>query len=104
MLAGLGMANRSRIQMSQQIFQRLISHASASGVLVPSADQPRWIRRLSDADASLMAEADVLGQQQITRQIRAIQLEHDSVRYFAVLGIGETDNVGSDPGGGGIVR
>jgi len=87
------MANRSRIQMSQQLFQSLISHASASGVLVPSADQPRWIRRLSDADASLMAGADVLGQQQITRQIRAIQLEHNSVRYFAVLGIGEADNV-----------
>jgi len=93
MLAGLGMANRSRIQMSQQIFKRLIAHASDDGVVIPEIDQKRWIRRLSDADASLMAEADVFGHQQITRQIRAIHFEHEAVRYFAVLGIGETGDV-----------
>ena len=93
MLAGLSMANRFRIQMSQQIFARLIAHASDSGVPIPGADQARWIRRLSDADASLMAEADVLGYQQITRQIRAIHFEHDAVRYFAVLGIGEAESL-----------
>lgn len=87
------MANRSRIQMSQQIFMRLIAHASDDGVVIPDTDQKRWISRLSDADASLMAEADVLNHQQITRQIRAIHFEHDAVRYFAVLGIGETENV-----------
>ena len=93
MLAGLGMANRSRIQMSQQIFARLITHASENGVAIPSDDQARWISRFSDADASLMAEADVFGHQQITRQIRAMHFEHDAVRYFAVLGIGEAESV-----------
>jgi hypothetical protein len=93
MLAGLGMANRSRIQMSQQIFERLIAHASDDGVVIPDTDQKRWISRLSDADATLMAEADVLGHQQITRQIRAIHFEHNAVRYFAVLGIGEAESV-----------
>lgn len=93
MLAGLGMANRSRIQMSQQIFERLISHALGDGVSIPDTDQKRWISRLSDADASLMSEADVLGHQQVTRQIRAIHFEHDAARYFAVLGVGEVESL-----------
>lgn len=87
------MANRLRIEMSQQIFARLITHASDDSVVIPNADQARWIRRLSDADALLMAEADILAHQQITRQIRAIHFEHDAVRYFAVLGVGEVENV-----------
>ncbi|WP_205345662.1 hypothetical protein [Pyruvatibacter mobilis] len=87
------MANRSRVKMSQQIFERLITHASENGVVIPSPEQARWIRRLNDADASLMAKADVLEHQQITRQIRAIQFEHDAVRYFAVLGIGEAESL-----------
>lgn len=91
------MANRSRIEMSQQIFhsQRLISQAEDASVTIPDADKPRWIRKLSDDDASLMAKADVSNQQKITRQIRAIQIEHDETRYFAVLGLGEIDTTPS---------
>lgn len=93
MLAGLGMANRLRIRMSQQIFERLIAHASDDGVFIPATDQRRWISRLNDTDASLMAEADVFDHQQITRQIRAICFEHGAVRYFAVLGLGAAVSV-----------
>ena len=90
------MANRSRIEMSQQIFQRLILQAANAGVTIPDVDKPRWIQKLNDDDASLMAKADVSSQQKITRQISAIQIEHDETRYFAVLGLGEIDTA---PGG-----
>ena len=92
-MAGLAMANRRRIEMSTQIFQRLISHANDAGVQVSNAEKPRWIRKLNDDDALLMARADVPSQQKITRQIRALQIEHNEARYFAVLGLTEVDTM-----------
>lgn len=69
------------------IFHRLIEHAKREGVDVANADKVRWIKRLNDDDAHLMAKANVAANRKVTRQIRAVQIEHEGRRLFAFLGM-----------------
>src|SRR5690606_33621098 len=80
-------ASRSRIEMSSAIFRRLSEHAAALGVLVANADEARWIKRLSEEDADLMAKADVKATRKITRQMRAVQFQYNTRQYFAFFGL-----------------
>lgn len=87
------MASRSRIEMSNAIFQRLISHAAADGTVIAHADKGRFVRRFSEADAELMAKADVRDRRRITRQMRAVMFEHDGRRLFAFFGFSSPPGV-----------
>lgn len=80
------MVNRSRMEMSRIIFQRLINHAKASDTLVMNADKGRYIKRYSDPDAELMAKAAVRDKRTITRQMRAVMFEYNERRYYAFFG------------------
>ncbi|MDT0507440.1 hypothetical protein [Novosphingobium sp. MMS21-SN21R] len=80
------MASRNRIEMSNVIFRRLIDHAAIDGTIIANGDKGRFIKRLSEADAELMAKADVRGKRKITRQMRAVMFEHGAQRFFALFG------------------
>jgi hypothetical protein len=81
------LANRKRKAMSKMIFHRLIEHAKRDGVDFANADKVRWIKRLNDDDALLMAKANVVANRKVTRQIRVVQIEHEERRLFAFLGM-----------------
>lgn len=80
------MASRSRIAMSQVIFQRLIDRAAAGGTVISNSDKGRYIKRLSAEDANLMAKADIIDRRKITRLMQAVRFDHDGRRYFAFFG------------------
>ncbi len=82
------MASRNRIQMSNALFRRLIDRAAIDGTTIAHGDKGRFIKRLSEADAELMAKADVKDKRIITRQMRAVMFEHGPQRFFAFFGLG----------------
>lgn len=63
------------------------------GVLVANADEARWIKRLSEEDADLMAKADVKATRKITRQMRAVQFQYNTRQYFAFFGLSPIDEL-----------
>jgi hypothetical protein len=84
------MASRSRIEMSNAIFRLLVERAAIDEIIIANGDKGRFIRRLSDADAELMAKADVKDKRKITRQMRAVMFEHCDQRFFAFFGFGSS--------------
>lgn len=72
--------------MSGAIFKRLSDCAEAAGTPIADADQPRWIKRLSQEDADLMAKADIKATRKITRQMQAVQFEYEGKRCFVFFG------------------
>lgn len=87
------MASRSRIEMSNTIFQRLIDCAAVDGTIIANAEKGRFIKRLSEADAELMAKADVRDKRKITRQMRAVLFEHGAQRFYAFFGFASLPGV-----------
>jgi hypothetical protein len=76
--------------MSQVIFQRLIDRAASGGTVISNSDKGRYIKRLSEEDAELMAKADVIDRRKITRLMRAVRFDHEGRRYFAFFGFAST--------------
>lgn len=84
------MARRDRRVMSAALFAQLIDHASTLGDQVLNADQSRYLKRLNDDDAELMAKAKTASIV-VTRQIRLVRLEWQSQVYFCLLGLPEAE-------------
>jgi len=87
------MANRNRIAMSHALFRDLIDHVEKTGESFAHQDKARWIKKKDEADIALMAEADIIRLQQITRHVRGVQIEHEGARYFALLGLQNVDQL-----------
>ena len=66
--------------MSGIIFRKLTDYAARAGELIGTSDRPRWVKRLSPEDADLMSKADIKANRKITRQMRAVQFEHEARR------------------------
>lgn len=79
--------------MSAATFKKLVDSAAVNGTDIANADKARWVKRLSDEDASLMAKADVIEWRKITRQMRAILFEHDDRRFGAFFGFAPVDDM-----------
>lgn len=77
--------------MSKDLFAKLVDavQASPDRVLTNSA-APRWIKKLSDEDATLLSQADVREACLVTRHLRASLLEHEETKFLCVSGL-ETD-------------
>lgn len=76
--------------MSAALFARLVDHASLLGEEILHADKPRFLKRLNDDDAELMAKAET-NSIIVTRQIRLVRLEWQSSVYFCLLGLPESE-------------
>jgi hypothetical protein len=85
-------ASRNRREMSVRLFERLASAASQRGLDIANASQGRYIRRLSDEDAELMAtaDADALA---ISRQVRMVRITSAVRTLFCVFGLPEPDQM-----------
>lgn len=85
-----GMPTRNRIEMSQALFDRLISVANTEGEPIDAPDQARWIQRRDDLDAALMAKAEVqplaLG-----RNSRVLMVSFKESRYYLFAGFNSVD-------------
>lgn len=79
------MANRQRIEMSNQLFNALFARAEHDGVTILDQDKARWLKRHSAEDAELMAKADVRGLI-LSRQMRAARVRHSGQSYFVAAG------------------
>lgn len=73
-----------------RLFERLASAARERGLDIANASQGRYIRRLSDEDAELMAtaDADALA---ISRQVRMVRITSAERTLFCVYGLPEPD-------------
>lgn len=78
------------MKMSEIIFDRLIADAGAKGITINDPDKPRYIERLSNDDALLMAKADcnVLV---VTRHIKLVKINYEEKVIFALFGISEPE-------------
>ena len=86
------MASRNRIKMNKLLFERLIVAAELSNVEIANATEGRFIRRLSDEDAALMAGADALVLT-ISRQVRMVRISFQGQTLFCVFGLAEPDQL-----------
>lgn len=86
------MASRNRKEMSVRLFERLASAATERGLDIANASQGRYIRRLSNEDAELMAtaDADALA---ISRQVRMVRITSAGRKLFCVFGLPEPDQM-----------
>ena len=79
------------MQMSQDLFAKLVDAVEASpDRVLTNSEAPRWIKKLSDEDATLMSQADVKEACIVTRQLRASMLQHEDTKLLCVSGL-ETD-------------
>lgn len=85
------MANRNLIDMSKDIFDRLISHAKSENVIILNVDTPRFIKRLDDNDANLMARAEASALV-VTRQIKLVQIDWEGKTFFSFFGLSSNDD------------
>jgi hypothetical protein len=79
--------------MSSTIFQRLIDRAATDGTFIANPHEGRFVKRLSEADAELMAKADILETRRITRQMRAVMFEHNGQRFYAFFGFASASGI-----------
>jgi len=64
------MANRNKVQMSKNLFAKLVDAVEASpDRVLANRDAPRWIKKLSDEDTTLMSQADVMERCLVTRHL-----------------------------------
>lgn len=87
------MANRNRIALNQQLFSRLIDHANQDGANIQNETEARWLARLNEDDARMMASAKVAGITKLTRTLRAAELNHDGSTYFVFWGFSRVQNI-----------
>lgn len=78
--------------MSKALFERLISAASQRGVEISTASEGRFIRRLNELDAQLMAtgSARLLS---LSRQIRMVRIEFQEDVYFCAFGLPQPETL-----------
>lgn len=84
------MARRNRIDMSKQLFERLIVAAQQRGVEIVNSTKKRYIRKLSDDDSELMASGDAKALV-ISRHVRIVRISFRDETYFCVFGLSEPD-------------
>lgn len=84
------MANRNRKAMSRAIFERLVVAAMQRGVSVNAADRARYIRRQSETDAALMAQADT-SVLILSRSQKLVRVTWEGETYLVTFGIAEPD-------------
>ena len=78
--------------MSKLLFERLIVAAQQRDVEILHATKGRYIRRLSDEDANLMAGADACVLT-ISRQVRMVRISFQGETLFCVFGLTEPDQL-----------
>lgn len=86
------MANRDRKKMSEEIFLRLFERALSLDAAFPLDLNARWVKRLSDDDAALMAKADFLPLKLSLLNSAAI-IKYNGTSYFAVSGFNEPERL-----------
>ncbi len=80
--------------MSNDLFARLVDAVEVSPDRVLSkSDGSRWIKRLSDEDADLMSQADIVEACIVTRHLRALLLQHEGRRFLCVSGLETNDDL-----------
>lgn len=80
------MASRNRVEMSAALFERLFAAASQRGSEIANAKEKRYLRRLNDEDAELMAAGDAQTLF-ISRQVRLVRITFKSKLLFCVFGL-----------------
>ena len=88
------MANRNRKAMNRNIFQKLADKAEREGVVLLNSDKARWLHRLSQEDADMMARADfeVL---LLSRQMRALLIRYKNFTFFVAMGFPDGEELAS---------
>jgi len=88
------MANRNRMQMSTDLFAKLVATVEDSpDRALSNGDAPRWIKKKSDEDAILMSQADVMETCLVTRHLKAFLLQHEGRRFLGVSGLEPDDGL-----------
>nr|WP_295237250.1 hypothetical protein [uncultured Brevundimonas sp.] len=73
--------------MSAELFELLAAQAASEGQPVAEPRQARFIKKLSDDDAALMAAAKAYEALIVTRQIRLVRIRHADKTYFCTFGL-----------------
>ena len=86
------MASRNRTQMSKALFDLLVGAARQRDTVIDNSEKGRFIRRLSEDDSLLMAQADtsVLS---LSRSQRMVRVTWKDEIYFVTFGISEPDPI-----------
>lgn len=85
--------SRNRKEMSADLFGLLVAHAAKEGQPVEEPTGARFIKKLSDEDAVLMADAKASDPVLVTRQIRLVRIKHLDQTYFCTFGLPDPDKV-----------
>ena len=95
---------RKLIAMSHALFGRLVDHADREGTPVAEPQRGRFLKRINDSNAELMAAGRATAVV-LTRQIRLVRIEHADQVYFCTFGLPEPDepllgleNISATPG------
>jgi len=82
--------------MSTTLFARLTNYAAQKDkdVVIRNSEKPRFIKRLCDEDAELMAQAEATTLV-LTRQIRLVRITWKDHLYFCVFGLIEPEELPS---------
>lgn len=83
--------SRNRKKMSAELFDLLAAQAADEGQPVEERGQARFIRKHSDDDAALMADAQASEALIVTRQIRLVRIRHADQTYFCTFGLPNPD-------------
>lgn len=78
--------------MNRQLFSKLMDYARAGERPVDDENAIRFLRRLSEEDAALMATADIQ-HRTITQQIKICRLQAGDDVYFGVSGLPVPDSI-----------
>lgn len=78
------------MEMSGSLFERLLAAASQRGLEIANASEKRFIRRLNDDDAELMAKGDAKNLV-VSRQVRLVRIDFSTQTYFCVFGLAEPE-------------
>ncbi|WP_299734110.1 hypothetical protein [uncultured Tateyamaria sp.] len=74
--------------MSTDLFAKLVDVVESSpDRALTNSKAPRWIKKLSDEDAALMSQADVIEACLVTRHLRASLLQHEDAIFLCVSGL-----------------
>ncbi|TQS72770.1 hypothetical protein ERN12_02995 [Rhodobacteraceae bacterium] len=74
--------------MSTDLFAKLVDVVKDSpDRALTNSEAARWIKKLSDEDAALMAQAEVIDRCLATRHLRASLLQHEDAIFLCVSGL-----------------
>lgn len=83
--------SRNRKKMNAALFDLLATQAADEGQPVEEPGQARFLKKLSDDDAVLMAGAEASEALIVTRQIRLVRIRHADQTYFCTFGLPSPD-------------